>query len=869
MKKKLLILSLVLVMLLGVMTVTAMADPLEPVINVRYYEMSANRVWVPNREIIPNELFGIHLHVTDYQDMDPTHGQVIRVTGWTGPAQPEVLLFYQGGWNIDLVTGNEIGAGHTASAAPGGWKTLSWTGWPNANAATGYDYGAWLALRAPLAGTYTITFTLFNTADGTDAGFLPVVSVTTQITVLTLSADLLVRPWDASPTGTEPPAGIVPPANFPWLSSPIVVAQNEWVGFHALITNSTLSQTHGQQLRLTMTDYPAGANMSLYGRTGGAFTHDFLGGPWMNKWGGMNNPGQGAQGGFLVDAGLTARFMADIPGVYTLRIEVQNTSDLPHNSYYEVVTYVYVQIIVAEPLDLGNVGYVLFREMRDPSQWFYHIGAPARVDTGVTHGHYGGPTLSNDFFVPETNTFVLNVSYCATAVAIDIAGIIDRSDFELWAHFQPNDLEDFTWYVEWIISVYDGIGLPDDGWGPAHMPAYFIVPTPGLGQSVTLVMVVDGEMFRVEINRASMLTPDEVTITDTSLTAIVQVSNDIEGTTAIISHNLPSGVTAVVNAAGDIVITGVRPAAGQPAIAGTFEVTVERGCATQVLTVNVNLTPLTAPPNGPPVGGGVVTPPVENEYDEEVPLGPLSAYHHAYLIGYTDGTIRPNNNITRAEVATIFFRLLCDDFRVAIWSQTNPFPDVALQDWFNNAISTLAGEDFLLGYPDGYFRPNQAMTRAEFSALLVRVVNGENNGAAGATPFTDIAGHWAEDYIYAAYALGWVQGFGDGTFRPDRQITRAEVAALVNRALNRLPEYPSDLLEDMVTWPDNMNQNAWYYLYIQEATNSHVHELKECGTRETWVELLTPREWWRLERPNSDPTIFTGYYIGEEIGVGE
>ena len=280
--------------------------------------------------------------------------------------------------------------------------------------------------------------------------------------------------------------------------------------------------------------------------------------------------------------------------------------------------------------------------------------------------------------------------------------------------------------------------------------------------------------------------------------------------------------------------------------------------------------------NVPPNGGGIitqppVTPPVvddDEEYpDDEVPLAPpVSPYHHAYIIGYPDGTVRPNSNITRAEVATIFFRLLCDDYRVTIWSQTNPFPDVVLQDWFNNAISTLANADFLFGYPDGNFRPNQAMTRAEFSALLVRVVNGAN-GTVGDTSFTDVAGHWAENYIYAAYALGWVQGFGDGTFRPDRFITRAEVAALVNRALNRLPEYPTDLLEDMVTWPDNMNPNAWYYLYIQEATNSHEHEMKECGTRETWVELLTPREWWRLERPDSNPNIFTGYYIGRDLGA--
>jgi len=234
------------------------------------------------------------------------------------------------------------------------------------------------------------------------------------------------------------------------------------------------------------------------------------------------------------------------------------------------------------------------------------------------------------------------------------------------------------------------------------------------------------------------------------------------------------------------------------------------------------------------------------------------------MIGY-QGMVRPSDNITRAEVATIFFRLMSDQHRVNIWSQQNSFNDVHQPSWYANAVSTLTNGNLLTGYPDGSFRPGQAMTRAEFSALVVRVMGfGHVTGNAA---FTDTAGHWATNYIHAAYVMGWVQGFGDGTFRPDQFVTRAEVAALVNRATRRLPLTADDLLPGMVTWSDNMNQNAWYYLYIQEATNSNYFEMHVNGINKTWTELMANREWWRLERPDSDPRIFTGAYIGANMSL--
>ena len=247
---------------------------------------------------------------------------------------------------------------------------------------------------------------------------------------------------------------------------------------------------------------------------------------------------------------------------------------------------------------------------------------------------------------------------------------------------------------------------------------------------------------------------------------------------------------------------------------------------------------------------------------------PLAHTHYAYMIGFReDGTIRPHSNMTRAEAATIFLRLISDQHRVNIWSQTNSFADVQPERWFNNAISTMENGGLFRGMPLGEnFNPNQAITRAEFAAMIVNYLGLGHYRITGGNAFTDVEGHWASSAINVAYLQGWVTGFGDGTFRPDEFITRAQVAALVNRALGRLPEHPGDLLYGMVMWPDNMDENAWYFLYIQEATNSHYHVIKNCGIHETWTQLITPRNWRLLERPYSTPNVFTGLHIGTGSG---
>ena len=226
-------------------------------------------------------------------------------------------------------------------------------------------------------------------------------------------------------------------------------------------------------------------------------------------------------------------------------------------------------------------------------------------------------------------------------------------------------------------------------------------------------------------------------------------------------------------------------------------------------------------------------------------LGLNTTDHFAYIVGYGNGQVRPQNAITRAEVATIFFRLLTDDVREENFTSTNKYTDVAAGAWYNNAVSTLSAMGIITGYPDGTFRPNAYITRAEFAAIAARFdADGDKTLAA----FSDIANHWAKDEISVAYNNGWVDGYPDGTFGPQRNITRAETVTLVNRVLNRKPETEDDLLSDMTTWTDNADKKAWYYLAIQEATNSHYYKYKENSEYEKWTELRETRDWTQLEK---------------------
>ena len=240
-------------------------------------------------------------------------------------------------------------------------------------------------------------------------------------------------------------------------------------------------------------------------------------------------------------------------------------------------------------------------------------------------------------------------------------------------------------------------------------------------------------------------------------------------------------------------------------------------------------------------GGGSHKPTVTIPDDDA--LGLNNTDHFAYIVGYGNGEVQPQNSITRAEVAAIFFRLLEDGIRNENFTHQNDFSDVAADAWYCSSVSTLSRMGIIAGYPDGTFRPNAPITRAEFAAIATRF---DNNGDKTPVSFTDIIGHWAEGEITVAANHGWVSGYGDDTFRPQNQITRAETMSLVNRVLKRLPETPADLLPDMITWTDNADTSSWYYLPVQEATNSHYYEFKENSKHEKWTELRETRDWSKL-----------------------
>ena len=243
-------------------------------------------------------------------------------------------------------------------------------------------------------------------------------------------------------------------------------------------------------------------------------------------------------------------------------------------------------------------------------------------------------------------------------------------------------------------------------------------------------------------------------------------------------------------------------------------------------------------------GGGSSKPTVD--IPDDVPTGLNGDDHFAYIVGYPNGNVEPNGNITRAEVATIFFRLLTEEVRTANSTQSNSLSDVTRGQWFNHAVSTLSSMGIVKGHNDGTFAPNAPITRAEFAAIAARF---DDKNTDTSSKFTDIASHWAKNEIGIAANKGWINGYPDSTFRPNQYITRAEAMTLVNRVLNRLPENSSDLLDSMIKWPDNSDASAWYYLAVQEATNSHAYSDKSKDDKyEKWTTIRDARDWTELEK---------------------
>lgn len=227
----------------------------------------------------------------------------------------------------------------------------------------------------------------------------------------------------------------------------------------------------------------------------------------------------------------------------------------------------------------------------------------------------------------------------------------------------------------------------------------------------------------------------------------------------------------------------------------------------------------------------------------DVPEGLNGEDHFAYVIGYPDGTVRPNSYITRSEVTTIFFRLLTDETRNANLTDGNAFSDVNDGDWYNTAISTMTKLGIVNGRYADRFVPDAFITRAEFAVICARFDDSEFEVV---DEFTDVKGHWAETEIHEAAAHGWIRGYEDNTFKPDQFITRAEAMTMINRVLNRAPETSDDLLDAMIKWPDNSDQTVWYYLPVQEATNSHSYD-KKNSIYEAWTSIIEVTDWLKYQ----------------------
>ena len=223
-----------------------------------------------------------------------------------------------------------------------------------------------------------------------------------------------------------------------------------------------------------------------------------------------------------------------------------------------------------------------------------------------------------------------------------------------------------------------------------------------------------------------------------------------------------------------------------------------------------------------------------------------TADHYAYLMGYPDGTVRPGGSITRAEATTIFCRLLTEESRSQFWATENRYSDVSTGQWYNNAVSTMTRAGIVNGYPDGTFRPNAPITRAEMAKIIALFAKLDKS----TDRFPDAAGHWAEAYIRLAAGNGWIEGYPDGTFRPNQSITRAETVTMIDRVLERVPKDESRLLPHsaMLTFPD-CRPGQWFYIAVQEAANSHIYEraASEQHGDEQWKELRDNRDWTRLE----------------------
>ena len=479
---------------------------------------------------------------------------------------------------------------------------------------------------------------------------------------------------------------------------------------------------------------------------------------------------------------------------------------LPENATYE---FKYLDLVDTSN---GNVWVTMGTDDSLTVYWPYPDGTGK--DDSFTIVHYKG--LDREFDLSDLNA--------------------QKVDLEVYST-EDETLEATDQGLKFTVNSFSPFVLAYDNAAPGLSVDKSIETVNGRDYTGGRVSVGDTIGYSIVVKNTGNTTLTNVTVSDTLWTAGQTIT--VDGSTASVNDD-GNYVISTLNAGDSVTITytyKVVRSDGGKTLSNTAVAKDDNGTtgeATEEVVVKR------------PSSGGDVEPPVLDTEN-----------HYGYIVGYDDGTVRPNGKITRAEVATIFFRLLTDESRDAYWCQTNDFSDVSASDWYNNAISTLTNAGILDGYEDGTFRPNGNITRAEFATIAVRFFDLTYEGE---DLFPDISDHWARDYINQAAAAGFVNGYEDGTFRPNNAITRAEAVTLVNRTLERKP-HKAHLLDDMIQWPDNMDQTTWYYADIQEATNSHEYYMttSEQGEEyEIWTELLPMRDWPALEKEWSDANSSTG-----------
>ena len=483
-------------------------------------------------------------------------------------------------------------------------------------------------------------------------------------------------------------------------------------------------------------------------------------------------------------------------------------------------------------------------------------GLPENYEIKITLSHYDGISSSSQIGSSEPQSVTLTFTGGEATYYIQAGETLTLSDLPVgtqWTVTETAQLDSKYWRTAYKVNGQDATTVSDEISAANETDAVIITNTydPNGGEIVpggTGALSISKEIgegidsdttfdFLIEVNGASGSydatqngTASSVTFTDGKATV------QLKGGETLVIANLPAGALYTIQET----TTGYTVA--KTGDTGTLSggQTAEARFTNTKSGSGENPRPNPEPAPEPGDGGNGGTPAL-NRRD-----------HYAYIIGYPDGDVHPQGNITRAEVATIFFRLLRDPVRTQYWSQTNGYSDVPGNKWYNNAISTLSNMGIICGYPDGTFRPDAPITRAELAKIAAGFFSDPRVAATYDGRFSDVHGaEWYISYLMTALEEGLIEGYPDGSFRPNRPITRAETCTIVNRTLGRKPEKDHLLPEsDMINWPDNINRNIWYYAQMQEATNSHDYRWTSVYSEvcEQWTAKLAERDWAALER---------------------